>query len=179
MVKISSSPDRPTPESGAPVNYRSVTQERLLVGVIPVWRVSLWRALVWRVPVWRVAFWRGPSSARFSLARCQFGVFHFGAFPILVSMLIQYSRQFSFFSAKPSLARVAYLFVRMFPFSACFLRRNVVYEEVLSTPVCREATLLGLLWRAYYFLRIFPLFMRRIVCVIYLLIISTRHRATA
>ena len=97
----------------------------------------------------------------------QFGVFHFGAFPILVSMLIQCSRQFSFFSAKPSLARLAYLFVRMFPFSACFLRRNVVYEEVLSTPVCREATLLGLLWRAYHFLRIFPLFMRRIVCVIY------------
>ena len=115
----------------------------------------------------------------FQFGAFQFGAFHFGAFPILVSKLIQYSRQFSFFSAKPSLARVAYLFVRMFPFSACFLQRNIVYEEVLSTPVCREATLLGLLWRAYHFLRIFPLFMRRIVCVIYLLIISTRHRATA
>ena len=77
------------------------------------------------VPVWRVSVWRDAS-----LARCQFGAFHFGAFPILVSMLIQYSRQFSFFSAKPSLARVAYLFVRMFHFSACFLRRNLVYASL-------------------------------------------------
>ena len=125
-----------------------------------------------------------PSLVRFTLARvslthCILTRSQFGAFPILVSMLIQYSRQFSFFSAKPSLARVAYLFMRMFPFYACFLQRNVVYKEVLSTPVCRESTLLGLLWRAYHFLRIIPLFMRRIVCVIYLLIISTRHRATA
>ena len=37
----------------------------------------------------------------------------------------------------------------------------------------------GLLWRTYHFLRICPSFMRRIVCVIYLLIVSTRHRATA
>ena len=50
-----------------------------------------------------------------------FGAFHFGAFPMFVSMLIQYSRQFSLFSAKASLARVAYLFVRMFPFYGhCF-----------------------------------------------------------
>ena len=48
------------------------------------------------VPVRRVSVWRDAS-----LARCQFG-----AFPIFVSMLIQYSRQFSFFSAKASLARV-------------------------------------------------------------------------
>ena len=88
----------------------------------------------------------------------QFGAIHFGAFPIFVSMLIQYSRQFSLFSAKASLARVAYLFVRVFPFCACFLRRSVVYEEVLSTPVCHEANLLGLLWRAYHFLRIFHSF---------------------
>ena len=45
-------------------------------------------------------------------------------------MLIQYSRLFSFFSAKASLARVAYLFVRMFPFCACFLRRSVVYASL-------------------------------------------------
>ena len=60
----------------------------------------------------------------------QFGTFHFGAFPIFVSMLIQYSRQFSFFSAKASLACVAYLFVHMFPFCACFLRRSVVYASL-------------------------------------------------
>ena len=61
------------------------------------------------VPVRRVSVWRDAS-----LARCQFGAFHFGAFPIFVSMLIQYSRQFSFFFAKASLARVAYLFVPQF-----------------------------------------------------------------
>ena len=101
---------------------------------VSLWRVSLWRASVWRVPVWRVSLWRGPSSARFTLARCQFGAFHFGAFPIFVSMLIQYGRQFSLFSAKASLARVAYLFVHMFPFlfpfCACFLRRSVVYASL-------------------------------------------------
>ena len=35
----------------------------------------------------------------------------------------------------------------------------------------------GLLWRAYHFLRICPSFLRRIVCVIYLLIVPTRLEA--
>ena len=70
------------------------------------------------------------SLALFTLTRFQFGAFHFGAFPTFVSILIQYSRQFSFFSAKASLARVAYLLVRMFPFCACFLRRSVVYASL-------------------------------------------------
>ena len=99
---------------------------------MPRWRVLLWRALVWPVSLWRVSFWRDSSSARFSLAHFQFGTFLFGAFPNFVSKLIQYSRLFIFFliSAKASLARVAYLVVRMFPFCASFLRRSVVYASL-------------------------------------------------
>ena len=112
------------------------------------------------VPLRGVSVWRDASLARFTLAR----------FPILclcnlLIQLIQYSMQFWFFFCEGQ-----------FYLCACFLSAHVFCEEVLSTPVCREATLLGLLWRAYHFLRIFPSFMRRIVCVIYLLTISTRHR---
>ena len=124
------------------------------------------------IPVRRVSLWRDASLARFTLARCQFGAFHFGAFPMFVSTLIQYSRQFSLFSAKASLARVAYLFVRMFPFCACFLRRSVAYASLPRSHSTRP-TLARVSLSAYFS------FMRRIVCVIYLLIISTRHLATA
>ena len=115
------------------------------------------------------------SLARFTLTRFQFDAFHFGTMPVWrVSLwrLIQYSRQFSFFSAKASLARVAYLFVRMFPFCACFLRRSVAYASLPRSHSTRP-TLARVSLSAYFS------FMRRIVCVIYLLIISTRHRATA
>ena len=114
---------------------------------VPVWRVSLWRAAVWRVPVWR-----DSSSARFTLGRCQFGAFHFGTFPIFVSMLIQYSRQFLVSFLRRPVWRAWRIYL-----CACFLSAHVFCEEVLSTPVCSEATLLGVLWRTYHFLRIFPL----------------------
>ena len=80
-----------------------------------MWLIYRLRASLARFSLARVSLTRASLAhcilARFSLARCQF---HFGAFPNFVSMLIQYSRQFSFFSAKDSLARVAYLFVRQF-----------------------------------------------------------------
>ena len=76
------------------------------------------------VPVRRVSLWRASTSARFSLARFHFGAFLFGAFPNFVSKLM-HNRLFDH----------------------CFLSARVFCEEVLSTPVLREATLLGLLSR--------------------------------
>ena len=77
-------------------------------------------------------------------------------------MLIQYSRQFSLCSAKASLVRVAYLFVRMFPFCACFLRRSVVYASLPRSHSTRP-TLARVSLSAYFS------FMRRIICVMYVL----------
>ena len=71
------------------------------------------------VRLWRVLLWRASSSACFSLAR----------FPFLCQpTMIQYSRLFSFFSAKASLACVAYLvvhvsFLRVFSAKKCRLRQ--------------------------------------------------------
>ena len=83
---------------------------------------------------------RSPTHRRpRSLARCQvsfqFGAFHFDAFPIFVSTLIQDSRLFSFLRRPVWRARRIYL-------CSCFLSAHVFCEEVLSTPICREATLL-------------------------------------
>ena len=77
---------------------------------VPVWRVSLWCAAVWRMPVWHVSLLSDSSSAPFTLARCQFGAFHFGTFPIFVPTLIQFLRR--------PVSRGLYF---------VFLRRRVVY----------------------------------------------------
>ena len=98
------------------------------------------------VPVRRVSLWRASTSARFSLARFHFGAFLFGAFPNFVSKLM-HNR----------------LFDNLFPFCACFLRRSVVYASFARSHSTR-------LTFAYHFLCVFTL------CVIYLLIISTRQR---
>ena len=98
------------------------------------------------VPVRRVSLWRASTSVRFSLARFHFGAFLFGAFPNCVSKLMHNM-----------------LFDHLFPFCACFLRRSVVYASFAAKHSTR-------LTFAYHFLRVFTL------CVIYLLIISTRQR---
>ena len=53
----------------------------------------------------------------------QFDAFHFGAFPNFVSMLIQYSMQFFFFSAKASSICAHVSFLRMFSAKKCCLRQ--------------------------------------------------------
>ena len=92
----------------------------------------------------------------------QFGAFHFGA------------RQFDAcqFGA--------------FHFDAVPVRRVSVWRDaslarftLARFPFFFYFDPVGLLWRAYHFLHMCPSFMHRIVCVIYLLIVPTRHRATA
>ena len=110
-------------------------------GVIPVWRVSLWR-----LPVWRVSLWRGPSSARFTLARCQFGAFHFGAFPIFLPNCTEVFSTpvwhylvlrlcWSSMRVWP-VARVAYTFVGMFPFceEVFYMRARISFLRII--PLC-------------------------------------------
>ena len=116
------------------------------------------------------------SLARCILTRSQFGVFQFGAMPVWRVSLWCVSQFCVYVDPVDPVQYMQFCFFceGQFYLCACFLSSHVFCEEVL--PVCREATPLGLLWRAYHFLRIFPSFTHRIVCVIYLLIISTRHR---
>ena len=112
------------------------------------------------------------SLARFTLAtsilpRFQFGAFLFGALPLRRVSLWRAST-----SARFSLARFPILYLSWCIIGyliICFLSARVFCEEVLSTPVLPRSHSTRLTF-AYHFLRVFTL------CVIYLLIISTRQR---
>ena len=112
------------------------------------------------------------SLARFTLAtsiltRFQFGAFLFGALPLRCVSLwrASTSARFSFGAFPNFVYKLMHnmLFDHLFPFCACFLRRSVVYASFAAKHSTR-------LTFAYHFLRVFTL------CVIYLLIISTRQR---
>ena len=129
-----------------------------------VWRL---RATLARSALTRVSLARFTSATSI-LTRFQFGTFLFGALPLRRVSLWRAST-----SARFSLAHfpiwylswciIGYLII-------CFLSARVFCEEVLSTPVLREATLLGLLSRITFCVLLLY------KCVIYLLIISTRQR---
>ena len=127
------------------------------------------------------------SLARFILTRFQFGAFLFGALPLRRVSLWRVSqfctnlrwsgtceRQFRadylcacFFSAFHNFCYLSWCIIGYL--IICFLSARVFCEEVLSTPVLLRSHSTRLTF-AYHFLRVFTL------CVIYLLIISTRQR---
>ena len=117
------------------VHFRSMQWTPLLVRL----RATLARSALTRVSLARF------TSATSILTRFQFGAFLFGALPLRRVSLWRAST-----SARFSLARFPILYLSWCILGyliICFLSARVFFEEVLSTPVLREATLLGLLSR--------------------------------
>ena len=101
----------------------------------------------------------------------QFGAFHFGDFHFAAVPVRRVSLWRASTSARFSLARfpILYLSCILGYLIICFLSARVFCEEVWSTQVLPRSHSTRLTF-AYHFLHVFTL------CVIYLLIISTRQR---